>query len=391
MARKLVEDTETEDLIDQTDQETEGVDEEDKKQPVGKHGFDNEPARAYKKKMDKKTRLDDIHKTKHNEELEEDSPAASTLHPNPTRSEHINNVMHYLANISKEHLKWFEDMLKKHDRKAEQLGIPAGASAHNQGTLKTHPSNAVAKEALELDVDELLGESEGLTPEFKEKAKVLFEAAINAQVAIHQAALEDAYEQALNEELEEVANELEEKVAAYCEYIGEQWMKDNEVAIESALRNEIAQEVVDKVRDAISSFIDIPENQVDVVDTLANKVEELEGQLAEAITENADLRQFRIDTEKKKLIDDHADELKTTAEKEKFRKLAEGVETEDLEEFTSKVKVIKESMTTTPKKKSTVENLLEEVDESKQQEKQEGFVDPQMRKYLDVFERREEV
>ena len=267
--------------------------------------------------------------------------------------------------------------------------VVAGSSESNKATIKTHPSAAVGeavKIAIKADVAGLLEGTEGLTEEFKEKAATIFEAAINARLIGEVARLEEENEKILGEEIETVTQTLSEKVEVFAEYVADQWMTENEVAIESALRNEIASEFIEKLRNLfVESNIRIPEEEVEVVDTLAAKVDELEQKLSEAIEENAQLKKAQEQAVRKEAVEEAAKGL-TLAAAEKFKELAEGVEAESQEDLTKKLKTIREGLKDV--KSSTVATLMEETSEdNKTLTEGEEFIDPAMRKYVQAIRR----
>ena len=324
------------------------------------------------------------------EELEEGSAAQDTLHPGsgsnagtePSRLETVSRALGVLANVDKDTLKYFNGMMATHFGK--DFGIPDGAKEKNQGSIKAHPSAAV-KEEIHSEITKMFTDNQ-LSEEFKEKATVLFEAAVEARVNAERVGLEEEYEARLEDELEAINEEIQNHLDKYVSYVAEEWLKENEVAIESSLRNEITTEFMSKLRELfVESNVNIPEDQIEVVDALAEKVEELESRLAEAIEENADLRELKEEVEKAEIVAEAAEGL-TLVESEKFKELAEGVDASDVEEFQHKLGLIRESLK--PSKTSNVETLLEEVNEDNQPgEEGEGFVDPAMRGYLDVIKR----
>lgn len=341
----------------------------------------------------------------------------------PSHFSMLSNIMGALANVDRDTLKYFSGQIASHSSAELGKNISDGAAAGNRDTLKMHASDALGgssprgtpgkfgdpdgtgsedgitsrkpsqfghpdpNESIKQEVSKLFTEEDGLTDEFKTKAVVIFEAAVGAKVALATAKLSDQYEEALSEAIEQIAEEMEEKVATYIEYVADEWMKTNEVAIESSLRNEAATELFVKIRDAFKECnVNIPEDQVDVVDTLAGKVDELEGRLAEAIQEITELRKVKETVDKDKVVAEAAKGLKL-ADAEKLCTLAEGIDENDIEEFTRKVAILRESIK--PNKKSTVATLLEEIDEDNktlvEDDKSHG-VDPQMKRYLQAID-----
>jgi hypothetical protein len=325
------------------------------------------------------------------EEEVDESAGSDTLHPGagssggtePSRMETISRALGLLANVDKDTLKYFNGMMSSQFRK--DFGVPEGAKGKNQGSIKTHPSDAVAsvKEVVQQEVAAIF-EGHELSPEFKEKATILFEASLEARVNEEKAKLNEAYEAALEEEVAAIHEAVETNVAMYCDHVGKEWMKENEVAIESSLRNEIVTEFMEGLRELFNaSNVNIPEEQVEVVDALAEKVDELETSLAEAIKENAALREVKEKADRTEAVSE-ATKGMTLADAEKVKTLCEGVEAEGLDEFNKKLGVIKDSLKKNPKK-STVETLMEEVDPDNKTD--EESVNPQMRRYVEAIRR----
>ena len=197
------------------------------------------------------------------------------------------------------------------------------------------------------DVSALVEGEEGLTEEFKEKASTIFEAAVQAKV-IEEVNKKVAEIETQNEtEQDQVSgdflNDMTEKVDGYLTYVVEEWMKENELAIERGIRTELVEDFMSGLRTLFTEhYIDIPEEKVDMVDDLFTKVEDLEKQLDEEIDRGVDLQkelaQFKKDDALKQATKDLAD-----TETEKISKLAEGIEYENAEQYIEKLNVLKES------------------------------------------------
>lgn len=320
--------------------------------------------------------------------------SAETLHPKagadgsgegpkdvaPSHSQMVADMMGAFAAIDKSSkTDWYNKMI---EISKSYFNQDKGDSEANKSSIDAHPSDAegsnghgekmpfggdqnpaavtkVAAEAVKQDVANLLEGTEGLTEEFKERAQVIFEAAVNARVMIEAERLEEEAAEFVADQVAVLAEAMEEKVGTYLEYVAEEWMSQNEVAIESALRNEIAADFIGKLRDLfIENNINIPEEQVEVVDELAAKVDELETKLAEQIQENAELRHGQEEAARVAAIAEMSEGL-TLASAEKFKQLAEGIEYSDLEDFSKKLTMVREGFKAV--KTSTVETLLEDT------------------------------
>lgn len=185
--------------------------------------------------------------------------------------------------------------------------------------------------------------TEDLTEEFKEKAVTIFEAAVVAKVNEQLAKITTDFESELSEEIDNVKKELAENLDSYLDYVVEQWMEDNKLAIEQGLKSEMVEDFMRGLKGLFEEhYIEIPDEKVDVVEELASKTEELEAKLNEEIKKNVELKSIVEDYAKDKLIEAVSEDL-TETQKAKFRTLAEGVDFKDQESFVSKLDVIKES------------------------------------------------
>lgn len=230
--------------------------------------------------------------------------------------------------------------------------------------------------------DELsaLVESEAtLSEEFKERTAVIFEAAVKAKLSEEIDRLEENYATELAEETTAMKSDLVEKVDSYLNYVVEQWMEDNKLAIQSGLRTEIAEGFMNKLKDVFEeSYIAVPEEKVDLVDDLAEQVEELEAALNERTEEAMAIAEKLEDAMRKAVIREAAKDLAET-QVEKLAKLAEGIEFEDEATFADKVAIIKE----THFKPEAVESTIAEETEEEAQDATE--VSSMMETYLSAI------
>jgi len=207
-------------------------------------------------------------------------------------------------------------------------------------------SEAVHITAEDLDVSEdiaaLVG-AEDLSEEFMAKAKTIFEGAVVSKVNEAIDAIHAQYETDLVESVTAFAEELTEKVDGYLSYAVEEWMKVNELAIDSGIRNEVAEGFINGLKDLFTQhYIDIPEEKVDVVEALAVQVDELEQGLNETIEQNIDLQKEVNEGRKIEVLIQACDGLADT-QIEKLRGLAEGVEFEDIDQYHDALSTLKES------------------------------------------------
>lgn len=211
------------------------------------------------------------------------------------------------------------------------------------------------------DLTALVNEEATLSDEFKAKAETIFEAAIKSKLSEEIDRLEAKYEEELAEEVKTTKADLVEKVDNYLNYVVEQWMEDNQLAIQTGLRTEIAEKFMNSLKDLFTeSYIEVPESKVDLVDELAAEVEELEEAHNQAITKTMQMQE-ELETLKRNAIIAEASEDLAATQVEKLKKLAEDVDFESEETFAEKVATIKESYFT--KKTTEAADIEEEVSE----------------------------
>ena len=250
--------------------------------------------------------------------------------------------------------------------------------------------NVVDTKPIDVNDDvEALVEGEDLTPEFKEKATTIFEAAVQAKVnklmVEKEVELEEKNEEKLTEEVSKIKDELTTQVDDYLNYVSEQWMEENKLAVEKGIRTEITESFINGMKNLFNEhYIEIPEDKVDVVDDLFQKVEELEEQLNKQIQESVDLKKEVSTYKKEKVVQSLTSGLSDT-QAEKVKELAEGVDAED-EKLEEKVQVIKENYF--PKSANNSETLVEEVENNEEsEEKTETVINEQMNHYLSAITR----
>jgi len=256
---------------------------------------------------------------------------------------------------------------------AEEKGEGHEDAAEDKAMVK----KMLKKEKMKEDLDALLG-GENLSEEFVTRASTIFEAAVIARaeevIAEAEVALTEQFETAV----EEIKEELASKVDDYLNYMVEEWMKENQLAIEKGLRAEIVEDFIVGLKGLFEEhYIDIPEDKVNVVEELANKVEELEGSLNEQISRGVELTKALNEQKKIEAIYTACEGL-TQTQVEKLKSLAEGVEFTTEEEFVTKVETLKESYFKADVKVADNSALDEVLVED---EKKQVFSDPSMEIY----------
>jgi len=218
------------------------------------------------------------------------------------------------------------------------------------------------KEEKEIDVkehvDALIAGETDLSEEFKAKAATVFEAAIKSKVKEIAEEMEADYAKKFEEESSKAKDELVEKVDSYLSYVVEEWMKENELALERGIKGEIAEDFISGLKRLFEEhYIDVPDEKYNVLEDQASKIEELEKKLNEQIEKNVDLNKQKSVFERKDILTQASADLADTA-KEKFAKLTEEIEYSNAEDFKKKVETVKESYFG---KKSEVKENLDDV------------------------------
>ena len=244
------------------------------------------------------------------------------------------------------------------------------------------------EETYDVDADvQALLEGEELSEEFQNKARTIFETAIKTKVADIKEELNESYANALVEELDTIKTGLTERVDSYLEYVADEWVQENQLAVEAGLKTEMTESFLEGMKSLFEEhYVTIPEEKYDVLNSMVDKLDEMENKLNEQIERNMALNSRLAESTADVIFADVAEGLADT-QKEKLASLAENVEFESESDYREKLGTLKESYfptksTSTPK--STSENLSEEVstDEVVSQE-----TTPRMQAYLDTLSR----
>jgi len=245
--------------------------------------------------------------------------------------------------------------LKKYLDKKDDSKEDKKESAHKEDDKKSEVKEEDKKEdekvkeskEKEIDVkehvDALVAGEDSLSEEFKTKAATVIEAAIKSKVKEIGEEIQADYDKKLTEETSKSKDELVEKVDSYLAYVVEEWMKENELALERGIKGEIAEDFISGLKKLFEDhYIDVPDEKYNVLEDQSSKIEELNKKLNESIEKNVELSKSNGDLKRQDIIDVAASNLAET-QKEKFNKLAEEIEYSNEEDFKSKVSTIKES------------------------------------------------
>ena len=238
---------------------------------------------------------------------------------------------------------------------------------------------------IEADVAALI-EGEELSEEFQAKAKTIFEGAIRSKVATIKEDLQEAYAQALVEELDEIKKGLTERVDSYLEYVCDEWFQENALQVETGLKSEMTESFLEGMKSLFEEhYVTVPEEKYDVLNSMVDKLDEMENKLNEQIDRNVALNRRLAESNADGVFASVAEGLADT-QKEKLATLAENVEFESETDYREKLETLKESYfpSKTSAPKNTSENLSEEVSTD---EVPSEDVAPRMQAYLDVLSR----
>jgi hypothetical protein len=235
------------------------------------------------------------------------------------------------------------------------------------------------------DVESMF-EGETISEDFKSKVSTIFEARVHDRVSQIQEALEAQYNQSLEEAIAEVTTAITERVNDYLNYVVEEWMQENSLAIEKGLRTELTEEFIVGLRNLfVENYIDIPDEKVDLVEELSSKVEQLQTQLNEQIDVSIELVKELNESKKIEVFHSMTEGL-TQTQIEKLKSLVESVEFTTEEEFAEKLETIKENYFPSDVKRGNESSLHESV-EDPELTNQVKISDPRMAAYAQVISR----
>ena len=230
------------------------------------------------------------------------------------------------------------------------------------------------KVSFEEDIKSLFADDSTISEEFKAKATTIFEARVFDKVSQIQEQMEAEYAGMLEEAVETIKEDLATKVDDYLNYVVEQWLEQNEIAIESGLRSELTEEFIAGLHNLFKEhYIDVPSEKVDLVDELAGKVEELESKLNEEIERGVQLKKDLVESRKIEITHAVCEGL-TATQVEKIKALAESVEFSTEDEYKQKLETIRENYFPSGVKKAVEDQLHEQVEDT--EDKKASIADP---------------
>jgi len=269
------------------------------------------------------------------------------------------DAMQKMANPVKEEEE-LEDEVIAEDEVEETTDVVA-----EEETVEEEVTEEVTEEEefdIEEDVHALL-DGEELSEDFQEKARTIFEAALRSKVTEVRESLAASYDEKLVEEVAEIKSVLEERVDAYLEYVAQEWLEENALAVEQGIRTEMTESFVQGMKGLFEAhYVEIPDEKYDVLESMVEKLDDMETKLNEQIEKNVSLNKRLAESVADGIFDDVAEGL-ALSQKEKLASLAESVEFESETQYREKLEMLKESYFTAQKTpKATSESLSEGVD-----------------------------
>ena len=278
------------------------------------------------------------------------------------------------AKIKEPKIKTVKDVVNKGAKPADPMpqGLKSGDEVELDDTQEVVAEEPATEEVtteetveekidIEADVNALLG-GEELSEEFKEKAKTVFEAALNSKVAELKEDLQASYDEKLAEEVESTKAALAERVDQYLEYVAEEWFVENELAIEHGLKTELTESFLGGMKSLFEEhYVQIPDDKYDVLESMVEKLDDMETKLNEQIEKNVSLNSRLAESVADGILDQVSDGLAAT-QKEKLASLSESVEFESESQYREKLETLKESYFPGNTPKATGETISETVD-----------------------------
>ena len=252
---------------------------------------------------------------------------------------------------------------------------------------KMKPKAKKMKESVDVqeDVDALLF-GENLSEEFRTKATTIFEAAVISRVRDEVAQLEEEFEEKLAEQVDSITEGLVEKIDGYLDYVVEQWIEQNEIALESGIKSDIMESFISGMKGLFEEhYIDVPEEKYDVIGEMESKIDALEEKLDEQVSKNIDLKKSLSEATRKDIVKMVSEGL-TSTETEKFVDLVEELSFESEETFQTKVQTIRENYFT-GKVHSSVQSVVTDSPVEELYEESKQVIDPAMAVYLEALKK----
>ena len=276
----------------------------------------------------------------------------------------LKSVKGFMSKVKKEEVETEEEVVAEEEEvEGEEVEYVDGEeeeviAEEEESEVELSDEESTEETLFEEDIANLFADEEHLSEEFKTQAASLFEASVVARVNEQVNAIEDELVEEANKAFDEAKEKLVENIDKYLSYMTEQWMSENELAIEGGLRNEITESFIKGLQQVFTEhYIDVPEEKFDVLNSQKQEIDELKSKLDEEIGKSVAISEDREQLQKEKVFRSVVDDLAET-EVEKFAGLVEGISYDSEDKYTSKLNVIKENYF--PKAKADDSDKLED-------------------------------
>ena len=300
-----------------------------------------------------------------------------------TKAEIARKVVESLKSMDEESVAEVYGKMKKKDEEVKEE-----VETTEEVEVDEETSTELESSLVEIEIDDDLSkisESLELSEENAEKAKTIFKAAVTSKVAEIKEQLESQYSEELKTSVEKVKGDLSEAVDKYLTYCAEEWSKENELAIERGLRSEMTENFIEGLKTLfVEHYVDVPEDKYDVIDELANRLDEMEQKLDGEVSKNMEITE-ELETLKRGNIVKSAGEDLTESQREKLVSLAEGVDFKDAEDFAEKISEVKDAYFPVEGEKLVEDTVVEEGTGVISEESDEPVLAPEIATYANAL------
>ena len=297
-----------------------------------------------------------------------------------TKAEVARKVVESLKSMTEEEVTETYGKLNANKKKEDE----EGEQEEEEKSVSEEISSELESSLVEIEIDDdlsAISEALDLSEENAEKAKTIFKAAVMSKVQEVSEEMKAQYESELKTTVETVKGDLSEAVDKYLTYCAEEWTKENELAIERGLRSEMTEGFIEGLKTLfVEHYVDVPEDKYDVIDELANRLDEMEQKLDGEVTRNMDITE-ELDTLKRSNVVREAGNDLSESQKEKLESLSNGVDFKDVEDFQEKVVEIKEAYFPSDVDSIVEETLVMEGEGTYEDESSEPVLDPTIARY----------
>lgn len=318
---------------------------------------------------------------------------ADTIAAKPTgisRSDLLAKMVSYASKMDKDTLaQAVETITKSPDEVYNTVtdNVTGDASGKNKASIKSSGAKGDAMASVKEDLALLFGDSTELSEDFRLQTEALFEAAVSTRVNLEVARIEEEFDAKLDESVEEIKNDMVENIDKYLNVAVAEWIAENKLEVRNTIRTQMAESFLTGLKSLFDEhYVDIPEEQTNVVEALTAEIESLKGELAEAAKANEELAVLVNEKAIKETTDALAEGM-TDTQKDKFAKLVEAINYSDADEFRKKASIIKETYFSGKSEVKVVNDQLLSESVEEEPAKPASTLDPEMQMYVSSLSR----